>query len=164
MEYKCISIDFSRGYGDNPISKSCIIFTDNKSIEKIITFPVDYTNEQCLDCIIDSYGKNNLFIFDKNGLGIAIEDYLLEKDIQNYKTIDFKRLPLVYAIAKERIMEIAINSNFDSFSKIEFKKIVDELDNIEIISNPQHVLKLQRKTIDNLTGRAYCYLNYFSII
>jgi hypothetical protein len=66
--------------------------------------------------------------------------------------------------AKEYALTLAMNSNFDTISKIEFKKMLNELDNFEAEVTTQGLCKLNIIDREKSISRALCYLQYLALV
>jgi hypothetical protein len=165
---KIISLELARREGRSNNDMYGIIF-ENNQIYDFIFVPSDYTVNEFTDVIINEHyiPANTKIIFDRNGIGIYLDDCFKAKNISNYEIniihSDRKLMCVMYGKAKELAINLAMNSRFDSIGKIEFKKMLDELDNIEVeVKCGEARLKVIDK--DKPVTRALCYLQYLSLV
>jgi hypothetical protein len=161
---RVISID----YGINPYGKKMygIVFNSG-SIERFLITQDDYSLQEFMSIVLSEH-RNSLdaeIVFDSNGMGKAIEDYLLSKGISGINPLSMgymSELPSRFVDAKNSLLDLAINSSFDSTSNIEFKKLVKEFDNFELNNLGDGKIKLNKKDKEMGSTRAMCYLAYFT--
>jgi hypothetical protein len=158
-----ISIDIGRN--SDGTNKMCAIVLFDGTIESMVTAPSDYSAEDFLNCIISECSNcdSTEIIFDKNGMGRAFEDYFIENGVENVFGLgidDAKMLPFTLSKAKDNLIELAINSHFEGLTKIEFKKMIKELENLEIVDRAGRLI-FNRLNESIGKSRAICYLQYF---
>lgn len=160
-----ISITTNRPAGEEKIKYYGIVFKD-REIKKFIIVPNDYKVEEFMSIVMEEYLPiiTNI-IFDKNGLGIAFDDYLKQHGVNEIDYFNTREIdPNILSKAKEDLIDYALNSNFDRIGKIEYKKLTEELNNIEIEvkGNGCVGLRIVNKAID--VSRAICYLQLYNTI
>ena len=162
-----ISLDYSMNGGRFFDSNLYAIVFKDKSIKEFIYMPKDYRLTEFIDVILNKYNRLNYkFIFDNCGAGMGIMDYLKSKDITNYFNINNKKgeLALYYNKAMEEILNFAINSEFDYIKELEFKKLIKEMNNLEVGIRGNRVF-FEFKNISNKNrSRAFCYLQYMAYL
>jgi len=133
--------------------------------EGFLHFPIDYTNKDILNLLLDRAEDYNAeLIFDKQGYGIVIEDFLREIKNENYYAFTFMEMKEISRIlnnAQDSIMELAIDSIFNCESKIEFLKLIEELNNLEVKLGTNGSASLNSKDTAIGRSRAICYLQYY---
>jgi hypothetical protein len=133
-----------------------IVFYKN-AIESFISLPEDYSFKDIVE-IVETADSNCTYILDSRGIGMVLKDKMSTKNM-----IEPERNIWHYLEnAKSSLMEIAINSNLDTNSKIEFKKLIKELDNLEVDGRFSGFPNLKSKEVNIGKGRAICYLNYYA--
>jgi hypothetical protein len=139
-----------------------IVFSNNQ-IEDFLFVPSDYTIEEFSNIILGYYSPiSTTIIIDKNGIGIYLKELFESKDIKHTLPSNRDKIGIVLNQARDEIINLAMNSNFDVISKIEFKKLIGELDNIEI-EMKNGLCRLTTKDKEKSINRALCYLQYLSI-
>ena len=129
-----ISLDYSMNGGRFSDNLYAIVFKGN-SIEEFIYMPKDYRFTEFVDVILNKYNKlNYIIILDSFGASMGIIDYLKSKNITNYFDINNKNGELAeyYNKAMEEVLNFAINSEFDYIKELEFKKLIKEMNNLEV--------------------------------
>ncbi len=162
---KIISLEITAKAGREPNNLYGIVF-DNNKIDKFLFVPSDYKVEEFVNIIYDKYFDNSTpsILFDRHGLGIQFEDYFKAKRVHNLINPDINEMAVMWTNAKEYAVTIAMNSNFDTIGKIEFKKMLDELNNFEVEVTPQGICKLKIIDREQSISRALCYLQYLALV
>jgi hypothetical protein len=139
------------------IFDKCVIIFNANCIIEFIHIPKDYNTDEFMSVIINKYNNNCIFVLGNCPPSI----YRFLEDIDNSKISDYKKDKLEYAykVGLEQIINFATNTNFDCYNKIEFKKLITELENLELKINVNK-LQFEIKNINIGINRANCYLQY----
>ena len=146
-----------------------VISLSDSGIGNILCFPTDYNIDEVIEGVllnIPISSTDDKLVYDKNGMGMMIQDTLLKKEYAHLLDIaesiepkDFSKIVLTLVKAKDRLNDCGKNNNLVGFEYLEFKKLIDEINNLEISINPNGIVKLVKKDRGIGNTRATCFLN-----
>lgn len=157
MDKKVVSIEVGRDF-------SYIISMYEDFIQEIIYIPRDYKAEEIISAMLYLIPFNSLediICYDANGLGVMIGEAIGESSLKklikpmNYKEIVESAVALDFA--KKKLSEIDTCKYLSGFEYLEFKKLCDEINNLEA-KQVGFTLKLAQKDKSIGKARASCYL------
>lgn len=156
---KIVTLDLSRtSSGTN--NKYGIIFEKGRKIVDFIIAPNDYTVSEFIELVKNhTYYDNSIPVaYDGNGIGA-----LLKESFNNECDLSRKVCSLAEYVetGKNALFELALNSNFSETQKLEFRKLVREVENLSVTP---HSGRLSYTLKDSSIGkqRAITYLLYFA--
>ena len=140
--------------------KYAISFRDNK-IESFNIIPNDYSIEEFMDLLVKTSDNHTQYLFDINSYGIFVDNYLENKRIYNIDVPESKDIePNILQYSKDRIIDFALNSQITDIEKIEFKKLINELNNLKIKVTESKKISIVKIDDDMTSSRARCYIQY----
>ena len=163
--YNTIIIDITSN------SKYALVMTSNEIVDFLYP-PSDYTVEDFIVFIKNSgYLDNGVSTayYDNRGEGKQIEELISNKYPR--LDIDFRPLPCInhqkstlILIAKEQVVDYGARSNFDLSKLVEFRKLYDEIDNLDVSMKSNNMLVMVKKDETIGDQRATCFLNGLYIL
>lgn len=157
---KVITVDLSRS-SEGKKSIHGIVFEEGHKIIDIVSVPADYTVEDFMEILKNKpyYELDIPVLFDENGIGILLEGYFpnSQKCAKNRED-----MAEYLETGKQALFDIALNSNFDTFQKMEFKKLSQELNNLSVMASGNGKLNLNVLDKNKSVNRALAYLLYFT--
>lgn len=157
MENKVISIEIGRDF-------NYIISMYKDAIQSIVYVPRDYKTEEIIDVMLHATpvdSPEDIVCYDVNGFGIMIKDELeksslkiLSKPMTNKEVVDSA---VALDLAKIKLLDVSTRRNLSGFEFLEFKKLCDEVYNLELKQKGTN-LRLSKKDESIGHTRASCYL------
>lgn len=146
---------------DSKMNHTVAIVFDGYRIVDFVRQPNDYTVEEFMDYLADSF-ENGFVIVDDRGCSHPYCEHMKGKFFFNSRNLDTCRS---YLKSDKYLMRFMMKTDFNKKKDIDFNKMLDQLDNIEPVeSDSSGNVRLRTKDKNKDTGFARCILTYIAYL